>query len=344
MTRNRDVTAHLDKIADHLECRGLLKEAHDLDIVSNTIEAGVANWIRGAISKIPGLPSKEDALRILSPLAEKDPSKFSKVVEQARNILQGVGAGGQAFTGREAFDLRGIARGIRTFTDPKMLMAALSLMGMFQTADAGELRDKIRQMNIEWRAELKQKAEAERQQWELGKQERKERKVREQELEEQEESRELGESLEESQRSFQSSFSIPIAKDTLYAKVKGWVQSNMRSPHIVSEGSNPEMRTFKAKSEMTLPITGFEKAFVGSPTKIRFSMDATIRDGGGQFTFSDFRQSPSYTEEGQMVEEGPLVTRGIGSVSRERLEKELSNLSTRVQRDLSSESAQKPQQ
>ena len=36
---NNTITIHLDRIASHLESLGMVKEAHDLDVVSNTLDA-----------------------------------------------------------------------------------------------------------------------------------------------------------------------------------------------------------------------------------------------------------------------------------------------------------------
>jgi hypothetical protein len=117
----------------------MIKEAHDLDVVSNTIEAGMGQWFQSLLTRIPGLPTKEQALKIVAPMVERNPREFEQSVGEISAVLQS--AGKEQFSTRLALDMKSLVRSIKTVTDPKVILAIIALMGAFQTADAGKLRD-----------------------------------------------------------------------------------------------------------------------------------------------------------------------------------------------------------
>jgi hypothetical protein len=148
------ITYRLDSLSTHLESLGMIKEAHDLDVVSNTLEAGAGQWIRGIVSKIPGLPSKEEALKIVLDFAQTSPGKLEVAINEIAGALGGNSMVRQA-SNKEAFNLQGLMRGVKTITNPKVILAIIALMGVFQTADAGKFKDAIQKERLEWQA-LKQ--------------------------------------------------------------------------------------------------------------------------------------------------------------------------------------------
>lgn len=99
-------------------------------------EAGIKDWLKKIMTKIPGLPSKEQALKTVAPLVEKDPKKFERAVDEIFKALQGVPLVG---LGKTAFDVRGLIRNLKVLTDPKAILAIIALMGAFQTTEAGPL-------------------------------------------------------------------------------------------------------------------------------------------------------------------------------------------------------------
>lgn len=101
-------------------------------------EAGVKEWLKSLLTRIPGLPTKDQALKTVTEFLKKSPEKFEKVVDELLEIMKDVPISG---LGRTAFDIKGLMRGIKTVTDPKVILAIIALMGAFQTADAGKLRD-----------------------------------------------------------------------------------------------------------------------------------------------------------------------------------------------------------
>jgi len=138
----KNLTTRLDTLASHLESLGMVKEAHDLDVVSNSIEAGMGQWFKSLLTRIPGLPTKEQALKIVAPVIERNPRGFEQAVSEISAVLQS--AGKEQFYTRLALDMSSLVRSIKTLTDPKVILAIIALMGAFQTADAGALRDRIR--------------------------------------------------------------------------------------------------------------------------------------------------------------------------------------------------------
>lgn len=136
---HKTIVHNLDRIASHLESLGMIKEAHDLDVVSNTIEAGMGQWFQSLLTRIPGLPTKEQALKIVAPMVERNPREFEQSVGEISAVLQS--AGKEQFSTRLALDMKSLVRSIKTVTDPKVILAIIALMGAFQTADAGKLRD-----------------------------------------------------------------------------------------------------------------------------------------------------------------------------------------------------------
>ena len=98
-----------------------------------TREAGITDFIR---KMIPGLPSKEEALKTVSEFIKKEPQKFDKLTKE---IGDSINTPGQ----KTAFDIKGLTRNLKSLADPKVIMAIITLMGAFNTADAGKLRDRI---------------------------------------------------------------------------------------------------------------------------------------------------------------------------------------------------------
>ena len=95
-------------------------------------EAGLKDFLKRVIMKIPGLPSKEEALKTVQDFKEKNPSKFEKVVKEVGEQLEGVPVGG-----KQAFDVKRFVKNFRGLADPKVIMSVVVLMGVFNTADAG---------------------------------------------------------------------------------------------------------------------------------------------------------------------------------------------------------------
>jgi len=107
-----------------------------------SLEAGIKDWFRGLLARIPGLPSRQEALKIGGEFLQREPAKFEGAVEEIFSILQS--AGREQFNLRAALDMHSFLRGVKTVTNPKVILAIIALMGIFQTADAGALRDRIR--------------------------------------------------------------------------------------------------------------------------------------------------------------------------------------------------------
>jgi len=91
------------------------------------------------VSKIPGLPTKEQALKTVGEFLKKSPKDFEKGVDEIINVMKSI-----PMTGLTAFDIKGLTRNLKIITNPQIVLAIIALMAMFQTADAGVLRDKIR--------------------------------------------------------------------------------------------------------------------------------------------------------------------------------------------------------
>jgi hypothetical protein len=102
-------------------------------------EAGVKAWLKGLVSKIPGLPSKEQALKTVGEFLKKNSQKFDQIVKDINEHLDMLST--VELHNKYAFDMKGLMRSVRTLADPKVILAIIALMGMFQTADAGALRD-----------------------------------------------------------------------------------------------------------------------------------------------------------------------------------------------------------
>lgn len=121
---------------------GWLNYGYPTESNMSSVESSLQGWIKGLLHKIPGLPSKEEALKTVSDFCRKDPQKFNKVVEELNSALGST-------SGKTAFDIRGLIRNIKTITDPKIILSIIALMGAFQTSDAGVLRDRILHKNVQ---------------------------------------------------------------------------------------------------------------------------------------------------------------------------------------------------
>jgi len=133
-------------------------------------EAGMKDWLKGLVAKIPGLPTKDQALKTVSEFLKKSPEKFDKIVDELLEVMKDVPISG---LGRTAFDIKSLMRGIKTVTDPKVILAIIALMGMFQTADAGALRDAIQREKIEWQQFKQERNAPDTVKPDIGKQEQK---------------------------------------------------------------------------------------------------------------------------------------------------------------------------
>lgn len=80
-----NISERLDRIASHLESLGVVKEAEELDVVSNTLEAGVNSqekpgWLANKVEVITrgqdGVESKRDENRVYT---DTKPSKLSEL-------------------------------------------------------------------------------------------------------------------------------------------------------------------------------------------------------------------------------------------------------------------------
>lgn len=96
----RTIIAKLDKVADLLESKGLIKEAEDIDIISNTLEREAT--VLDVLKKIPGINTlgnlidfrnpKATIFKIVKALGGKvDPS----VIEEGKNLLAKMPGGQQ---------------------------------------------------------------------------------------------------------------------------------------------------------------------------------------------------------------------------------------------------------
>lgn len=138
----RVLSERIDKVASDLESE-YPQIALALDRISDRLEgkiAGIDSWMKKLISKIPGLPSKDKAIEMVAPMVQKEPKKFDRLVNEIEEMLRNVPVAG---LGRTAFDIKGLIRGIKTITDPKVILAVISLMDSFETSDAEKLRNKI---------------------------------------------------------------------------------------------------------------------------------------------------------------------------------------------------------
>ena len=116
-------------------------------------EAGMKDWLKGLVAKIPGLPTKDQALKTVAEFLKKSPEKFDKIVDELLEVMKDVPISG---LGRTAFDIKSLMRGIKTVTDPKVILAIIALMGAFQTADAGALMDRIRGSDSQQQEQVQQ--------------------------------------------------------------------------------------------------------------------------------------------------------------------------------------------
>jgi hypothetical protein len=105
-------------------------------VAMDTREAGITDFIK---RMIPGLPSKKEALKTVSDFMAKDPKKFDKLTEEIGNSIDTPG------DTKTAFDIKSLTRNLKSLADPKVIMALITLMGAFNTVDAGKLRDRINQ-------------------------------------------------------------------------------------------------------------------------------------------------------------------------------------------------------
>ena len=112
-----------------------------------SLEAGFKDWFRGLLARIPGLPSKQEALKTVGEFLQRAPAKFEGAVKEIFSILQS--AGREQFNLRAALDMHSFLRGVKTVTNPKVILAIIALMGIFQTADAGEISKQIQKSQQE---------------------------------------------------------------------------------------------------------------------------------------------------------------------------------------------------
>ncbi len=83
------IVAKLDELANKLQANNFIKEATELDILSNTLESKAAFDLRGLLSKIHGLskiPSAEEAMKFILDQVKKIGSE--KVVAALKDIGQ----------------------------------------------------------------------------------------------------------------------------------------------------------------------------------------------------------------------------------------------------------------
>jgi hypothetical protein len=114
-------------------------------------DAGIGSFLKSIISKIPGLPSVEEAAQIVKIYFKNNPEKFNAAVNE---IAQKINMIPQS--GKVAFDIKGIFQGLKALSDPKVIMAIIALMGAFNTADAGLLKKFLGQEQKQEQADPKQ--------------------------------------------------------------------------------------------------------------------------------------------------------------------------------------------
>jgi len=129
------LSATLDTLASHLESIGMVKEAHDLDVVSNTIDRtatleAIKQKAMDVLKKIPGsqLLDTTRAQAIVDEARKKDPRGTQSLIDDVMKTMQQTVAA-NPMVGLEAGD-RDAALGslLKGLTNPRVLIAVLSLL------------------------------------------------------------------------------------------------------------------------------------------------------------------------------------------------------------------------
>jgi len=87
----------LDNLADALEAKGCLKEASEIDVISNTLEqSGMKRDPESVLQAMKALGTKQQVAEFLRNIAKGAPDKFNKFVDEilelAKNVpLSGLG-------------------------------------------------------------------------------------------------------------------------------------------------------------------------------------------------------------------------------------------------------------
>lgn len=118
-----DIIERLDKLASQLQDSDLLKEATELDVISNTLESKLAFDFRSLISKIPGAPQIKDKNQALSIIMDHVKKLgVSKVLAILEDINQNFG---KISMEKEAIDLQDFFRkyGLIVFTAAALFLA-----------------------------------------------------------------------------------------------------------------------------------------------------------------------------------------------------------------------------
>ncbi len=122
------ISSELDRIANSLEQKGLIKEAMEIDVISNTIEKQAMGGLLGnLIAKIPGasqIRTKEQAFGILMDAAKKlGVKKVTQAIDFAiRTVSQQ-----PSMDQREASYESNLNSFIRSFGYPILVIASLLL-------------------------------------------------------------------------------------------------------------------------------------------------------------------------------------------------------------------------
>lgn len=123
--------------------------------LANTLQEKESFDIRGLLSKIPGLklPTKEQAVDILLKyISEKGQAAegiIKKITDTIRQSLLTKTASRDVTAG-----FMDTLKGLKTLANPSVILATIALMGALNTAEAGPLLDKIKQMKSDKQQEV----------------------------------------------------------------------------------------------------------------------------------------------------------------------------------------------